>query len=209
MTIDPENFEPQGKPTWDQMREVYMTIGQPTVEKLHETLVGRGYQISRSSVGRAVQHNFVRPRPRKQLVKPAVAQLNEIVKEEVTVDIAMNVVGTPLTEQEILDVKEEIKQLNQMSDADLKALRIKENLIYNIMLLRYSQRKVEALALIPKDSAVMVGAMTEAAASMPELAASKLPQTNGNGAMIDVTPNEQNEVAAAISAFRKRESVAA
>jgi hypothetical protein len=60
------------------------------------------------------------------------------------------------------------------------------------------------LAMAPKDSAAMVKSMTEATNKV-----TTIPVIKPDGRVIDVTPNEQNEVANAINLFLKREGLAA
>ena len=62
--------------------------------------------------------------------------------------------------------------------------------------MRFSQRNADRLAMAPKDPAAMVKSMTEATNKV-----TTIPVLTPDGRMIDVTPNEQNEVSNAINLF--------
>jgi hypothetical protein len=78
----------------------------------------------------------------------------------------------------------------------------KELLVYNIMLMRVSQRKADRLAMAPKETAALVKSM----AATGKISAAPIPVITPDGRMIDVT---LNQVVDDIDAFFRKENAEA
>jgi hypothetical protein len=157
---------------------------EPTVRTFHAMLLEAGYDISLSGAQRFIARHIKKPQPKSHQAPAAV--------------------GGPLTLEELSLIQKDLSELRVLNAAALKPMFEKEVLIYSIMLMRFSQRNADRLAMEPKDSAAMVKSMTEATNKV-----TTIPVLTPDGRMIDVTPNEQNEVSNAINLFLKQEGVAA
>jgi hypothetical protein len=175
-----------GAPTVDQCEAVYGSMLEPTVRTFHAKLLEAGYDISLSSAQRFIARHIKKPQPKPHQAPAAV--------------------GRPLTPEELSLIQQDLAELQPLDAAALKIMLEKELLVYNIMLMRFSQRKADRLAMAPKASAAMVKSMSDATKSA---AGTTIPVTMPDGRIIDVTPNEQNEVSNAINLFLKREGIAA
>ena len=175
-----DESEPEflGAPTVDQCAAVYGSMPEPTVRTFHAKLLAAGYDISLSGAQRFIAKHIKKSQPQRP---PATTD-------------------APLTPEEVDLIEQDMTELKALEVPQLKAMLDKERLVCNIMLLRFSQRKADLLAMIPKDTAALVKSMAEAQVSIPMVPADRT--------LIDVTPNEQNEVSNAIDMFLKREDVA-
>jgi hypothetical protein len=214
-------IEPKGKPTREQMRAVYEALPDATTDTLFEMLQTIGYNISRATVGRAIQAKFAEPRrtQRKEKAKfrkqshAANVMINEAVPvaEAVRVVVAKTeaVTGEKMPKAEIDFIERDIAELNKMEVPELHAVREKDTLIYGILLLRQGQRKAALLSMLPKETATFVVAMTDANASTPSAPklAPEAPSEGNDPKMIDVTPNTVNPVVLAIENFQRRRGV--
>jgi hypothetical protein len=178
MTIDSVDLKAQGKPTVQQCEAVYSSLPEPTVRGFHAKLLETGYDISLSGAQRFIAKHIKKSQPHRP---PTTT-------------------GSPLTSEELDLIQKDLAELQLLDTAALKMLLDKELVIYNVMLLRFSQRKSDKLAMVPKDSAALVKAMFEANGKVVPL-----PVIMPDGQMIDVTPNEQNPVSEAIQQFIQRE----
>ena len=79
----------------------------------------------------------------------------------------------------------------------------REVLIYNIMLLHFSQLNADRLAMAPKESAAMVKSMFEASGKV-----STVPAKTPDGQTVDVTTNEPNAISDAIRRFQLEHGLA-
>jgi hypothetical protein len=109
---------------------------EPTVRTFHAKLLAGGYDISLSGAQRFIASK--KPQP-----KPAA-------------------VGSPLTPEELSLIQKDLAELRPLDEVTLKAMLEKELLVYNIMLMRFSQRNADRLAMAPKETAALVKSMTEA-----------------------------------------------
>lgn len=183
---EPADVIAQGHPTIDQGRAVYDSMSRPTVRSFHAKMIGLGYDISQSCCQRWMACRFKRKTPPR------------ICTAAATIDAT----------EEVDLIAKEMAELQALEVSALKALMEKERLIYNIMVMRFSQRSADKLALAPQASAVLIKAMAEADVSISHIPVGHLSQL-ANGHLIDITPNEQNEVSSAIGLFLKQEGVAA
>ena len=95
--------------------------------------------------------------------------------------------GRPLTLEELSLIQKDLAELQPLDAAALKIMLEKELLVYNIMLMRFSQRKADRLAMAPKETAALVKSMSGATG---KISAAPIPIVTPDGRMIDVTPNQ-------------------
>lgn len=193
------------RPTLEQARVVYESMDKPSVRKLRAKLVEMGYTIGTAAVGRWIAGRFEpSPHQTRRVIKGASHSIPDAPT------VAAAIVGSELSPEEASLLEQDMAELKALEVPALKAMMEKERLVYNIMLMRFSQRSADRLAMAPQASAAMVKAMAEADTSISQIPICQ-PHLNGhsNGHMIDVTPNEQNEVSNAIGLFLKQEGVAA
>jgi len=172
-----------GAPTVDQCEAVYGSIQEPTVRTFHAKLLEAGYDISLSGAQRFIARHIKKPQPKPHQAPAAV--------------------GRPLTLEELSLIQKDLAELQPLDAAALKIMLEKELLVYNIMLMRFSQRKADRLAMAPKETAALVKAMSEANGKIIPF-----PVIMPDGQIIDITPNEQNEVCDAIDLYLKQEGIA-
>lgn len=201
MTINPTDFKAQGKPTADQARTVYASLPNPTCRALEAALTKLGYKISKATCNRWIRTEFstkTAPGPATNMAKGEVKGVATVVRNSEAV------IGGPLTKEEIGSIRSDMAELKQLELPQLKAMLEKERLMYNIMMLRQSQRIADKLVLIPRDSAAFVVAMTDAAESIPTVPTGQLPGDNAK--LIEATANPVSE---GIAAFKRRHAAAA
>lgn len=204
MTIDPANFQAQGKPTLDQALAVYNAMSNQSAPALYNKLKGMGYDVALSSVARWIANKFLFKGKSPSTLK-IKHNFNGVPSPANAHKTAESLVGNKLTPEEVNLIEQDMTELKALEVPQLKAMMEKERLIYNIMLMRFSQRSADRLAMAPQASAALVKAMSEAEVSIPHIPTGLLPDSK----WIDVTPNEQNEVSSAIDLFLKQEGVAA
>jgi hypothetical protein len=156
---------------------------EPTVRTFHAKLLETGYNISLSGAQRFIARHIKKPQPKPHQAPAAV--------------------GRPLTLEELSLIQKDLAELQPLDAAALKIMLEKELLVYNIMLMRFSQRKADRLAMAPKETAALVKAMSEANGKIIPF-----PVIMPDGQIIDITPNEQNEVCDAIDLYLKQEGIA-
>jgi hypothetical protein len=190
--------ESKGVPTRAEVLEIYREHGG-SVRNLHARLKEMGYTISVPTVGRILQkHLGHHPGPVASPIKQAMRQQ------------AKQMVGEPM---DLSLVEKDRQELTKLEVPALREMLEKERLVYTIMMLRSSQRKADVLVLMPRDTAAMVTAMSEAEnvlnGSPPITPVPDAQPEPDTSKMITVSPSPPNEVAAAIGAFLKKEGVAA
>jgi hypothetical protein len=203
MTIDPSNFEAQGKPTAEQARTIYDSLPHQTCDTLVAELTKRGFKISRATAARWIKSGFKtkeKSGPAKNMEVGKVRNIPAVMRDTEAM------IGSPLTKQEIDTIQSDLDELGKLGMPDLKAMLEKERLVYNIMMLRHSQRVADKLVLIPRDSAAFVVAMTDAAESIPTVPTGNL---GDDAKLINATVNPPNPVSEGIAAFKKRHAAAA
>jgi hypothetical protein len=112
-------------------------------------------------------------------------------------------VGSTLTTEDISQIQQDLTELRALDAAALKLRFEKEVLIYNIMLLRFSRRNADRLAMAPKETAALVKSMSDATG---KISSSPIPVITPDGRMIDGAPNH---VVDDIDAFFRKESAEA
>jgi hypothetical protein len=183
-----------GAPTVDQCEAVYGSMLDPSVRGFHAKLLEAGYDISLSGAQRFIARHIKKPQPKPHQAPAAV--------------------GRPLTLEELSLIQKDLAELQPLDAAALKIMLEKELLVYNIMLMRFSQRKADQLAMAPKKTAALVKSMSGATG---KISATPIPVITPDGRIIDVTPNQvvddigaffRKEGAAAIGRFQLDQSVA-
>ena len=124
---DELQLKPLAVPTVDQCRAVYGSMLEPTTRSFHAKLLETGYDISLSSAQRFIAKHIKKPQPQP------------------------GAVGNRLAPEEVSLIQQVLAELRPMDAPALKARFEKEVLIYNIMLLRFSQRNADRLAMAPKE----------------------------------------------------------
>jgi hypothetical protein len=170
-----------GAPTVDQCEAVYGSIQEPTVRTFHAKLLEAGYDISLSGAQRFIARHIKKPQPKPHQARAAV--------------------GRPLTLEELSLIQQDLAELQPLDAAALKIMLEKERLVYSIMLMRFSQRNADRLAMAPKETAVLVKAMTQATST---ISVTPIPVITPDGRTIDVAPNE---VVDAIDAYFRAEGI--
>jgi hypothetical protein len=165
-------------PTVDQCGAVYGSMLEPTTRSFHAKLLEKGYDISLSSAQRFIARHIKRPEPKPHQA-PAV-------------------VGS---QEELSLIQMDLAELRPLDEVTLKGMLEKELLIYSIMLMRFSQRNADRLAMAPKETAVLVKAMTQATST---ISVTPIPVITPDGRTIDVAPNE---VVDAIDAYFRAEGI--
>lgn len=208
MSIDPNNFDTQGRPTADQARTVYDSLAHQTVDNLRATLTSRGFSIGRATCARWIKSGFTtktKPGPVMLANQGEVKGVPAPVRAAMAAEAA--IIGSEMTPQEINAIQADLDELRALDMPALKALQEKERIVYNVMMLRQAQRKSDKLVLIPRDSAAFIVAMTGAAESVPTVPTGLLP---GDGAkLIEAQANPPNPVSDAIALFKQRQGVKA
>ena len=108
-----------------------------------------------------------------------------------------------MTLEELSLIQKDLAELQPLDAAALKIMLEKELLVYDIMLMRFSQRKADRLAMAPKETAVLVKAMTQATST---ISVTPIPVITPDGRMIDLAPNQ---VVDHIDAFFRKEGAEA
>lgn len=187
--IDAANFEPQGKPTPDQVRAVYESMyangKPPSSRKLHKELVKRGFDISHSSVGRYKKNGFrelITPGSSKPVDEKIRASENALKRattikqattlkkmpgtEDGTADAEPQsgiaaAVAPPIEAQKLAERIARMKALMDMTEGQVAEIESKTRRVYNIILMEESIEIADKLATIPKDNSMMVVAQAE------------------------------------------------
>ena len=163
MTIDPEKFETQGKPTREQARRVWGSLENPSARKVAAELQKRGFDAKWRTIARWKALNWREDTPPLPGVKPSIR--NEVRKEmaNITAETVAQI-AIVRTDEEV--IAEEIERLLLMSEGELDVLEAKARKIMNIVLARQAARRAHVMVLIPKDTGALVESMTGAAKVM-------------------------------------------
>jgi hypothetical protein len=157
---------------------------EPTVRTFHAKLLEAGYDISLSGAQRFIAKHIKKPQPKPHQAPGAV--------------------GGPLTPEELSLIQKDLAELQPLDAAALRIMLEKELLVYNIMVMRFSQRSADRLAMAPKETAALVKSMSDATG---KISSSTIPVIKPDGRrIIDVTPNQ---VVDDIDAFLRKEGVEA
>lgn len=174
-----------------ELKAMWDELPNKSCRKLHAAMIEAGYDVSLPTCQRAIK--------RFKDVNPAVTTAEDML-------------GTELRADEIGQLDKDMRELKKKTLAQLHELQERERLVTNIMLMRFTQRKADKLALAPKEMAAFISAMSEAHAPVMEAPiappAHANGHANGHDKLIDVTP-ASNEVAGAIDRFLRAEGAAA
>jgi hypothetical protein len=230
VTTDPEKFEPQGKPTKEQVRTVWDAHPKPSARTIAELMKNRGFKISWRTVARwqeqgwreelAASTPFAerdKPKRAKKEVKAAIAKEKpEVVAEAGAIaeagGLKAAIEGGALTDADYLRIDGLIKELGTKELADLKAIQEKDRTIMNIVLMREATRRAHIMTLIPKDTSSLIGAFTDDAKVMAPTApiqpvdGQKI--ANGQMPMIEGEFKVVNPTTSAIQRYLAKENAA-
>ena len=176
--VEPKSL---GAPTVDQCMAVYGSMLEPTVRTFHGKMVAAGYAISLSGAQRFIARHIKKQRPKPHQTPASNAS----------------------TSEELSLIQKDLAELRPLDTAALKAMFEKELLVYNIMLMRFSQLNADRLAMAPKEAAAMVKSMTEASGKI-----SSVPVIMPDGKIVDISPTEPNPVSEAIRRFQLERGIA-
>lgn len=226
MTIDPEKFEPQGKPTREQVRAVWDAHAAPSARVIEALMVGRGFDISFRTIARWKAKGWGEasaPGTAPLAEKGQVRGVQKALKSEVAkippatvaeadklakgggLDATLN--GGVLTEADYDRINRRVRELALQSEAGLDLIEAKSRKIMNIVMMEEATRRAHVMVLIPKDTGHFIHSMTEASKVMLTGGDGQPPKP-GDPSIIDVTPNPANPTSDAIKKFL-RESEAA
>ncbi len=178
--VEPKSL---GAPTVDHCKAVYGSMLTPTVRTFHAKMVAAGYDISLSGAQRFIARQIKKQRPKPHQTP--------------------GIISSPLTSEELSLIQKDLAELRPLDTAALKAMFEKELLVYNIMLMRFSQLNADRLAMAPKEAAAMVKSMTEASGKI-----SSVPVIMPDGKIVDISPTEPNPASEAIRRFQLERGIA-
>jgi hypothetical protein len=173
--VEPKSL---GRPTVEQCKVVYRSMFKPTVRTFHAKLLEAGYDLARATAQRFIAKHMTDAQP-----KPKAQALIQFPADELS------------------QIQQDLTELRALDAAALKPMFEKEVLVYNIMLMRFSQRIADRLAMAPKETALLVKAMIEATS---KISVTPIPVSTPDGRTIDVAPNE---VVDAIDAYFRAEGI--
>jgi hypothetical protein len=227
MTIDPTDFKPQGRPSFEQVRTVWDAHPAPSSRVIAELMVGRGFRISYRTVARMHELNWQepekKPRPRttersKSVKRTNVREVGRALKvetEKVSAPtlaeagaVASAINGGALKDVDYARIESRWNALGEMTGAQLDESEAKARKKLNIILMEEAARRAHIMVLIPKETSHIVDSMTEAA-KLPIVGVELLPATslNGDGAVvINGKAEPTNELADAIDKFLKEDA---
>lgn len=164
MTIDPAKFEPQGKPTKEQVRTVWDSMPAASARKVAAELEKRGFDISFRTIARWKKTGWVDEAP-----KPLSERLHETVRKEATKMVDKHVKAEPIAADgaptlppgDAERIEAMVKDLAGKDINVLREIQEKKRTILNIVMMEETTRKAYALALIPKDTSAIIGAWTD------------------------------------------------
>ena len=184
MSIDPEKFEPQGKPTVEQVKGVWNAHPQPSARKVATLLVNRGYSISWRTVlrwkandwtadsagnaKRTIDANQHTPAAGKKESRTRLALV-----PAATVKVArsrsglVTITGGKLTEDDYARIEKRTLELATKTSAELLEAQEKARTIMNIVVMEEVTRRAHVVALIPKDTGSFLSDAAEAAKVRP------------------------------------------
>jgi hypothetical protein len=184
-TIDPANFEPQGKPSREQARNVWDSMPNASARTVADRLTGMGYDISWRTVARwhASAWREAMPSGVPLAEKGGVRGVNKAVREElkkldapkppkppkeapkeqrITAGLEAAVAGPPPHIEELMLIEQRRAELMSKSEAQLDQIAAKARMVYNILLMEQAARRSHVMVLIPKETAALVESLTEA-----------------------------------------------
>lgn len=217
MTIDPENFEAQGKPTPEQAKEVWLQLSSISKREVGcrpvaAELERRGFSIKWRTIARwklkDPEWNDAPPgtaalasnRMVRGVKKEIAAELLNIPEGTRVAADTMSIVGIPAAvlgtqgqvQDEVTVIDQRIKQLVLLSEAELDLVEQKSRKILNIVLTEAAARRANVMVLIPRDTGAFVEAMSEASKQTLTGGIEQMPKSGDprviDGEITDVTP---------------------
>lgn len=230
MTIDPQKFDPQGKPTVSQVRTVWEEMTAPSVRKVAELLERRGFTISFRTVARWKKNNWVdgpdgrgrktvsenqhvpgaiRQNLRAELGKLDADTVDEANRTAAAGGLVDAIAGGGLKEDDITRIANRITALSTETKAALLEKQETARLVMNIVLMEEAARRAHVMTLIPKDTSAFVESFTDASKSLAPMAPIEPvePARNGDNAkLIEGTTVELSPLSQAIRRVREQVS---
>ena len=229
MTIDPEKFEPQGKPTVEQVRTVWDSMTAPSVRKVAELLERRGFTISFRTVARWKKNNWmadpqsgggvktisenqhvpgaIRQGIRSELDKIDPATVHEANQTAAAGGLVEVIAGGGLKDDDITRIAKRITELSSETRASLLEKQETARIVMNIVLMEEATRRAHVMTLIPKDTSAFVESFTDASKALPPMAPIEPvePARNGDNArLIEGTATELSPLSQAIRSVREK-----
>lgn len=217
-----DNFTATAVPTVEQVKAVWLAMEQshengegqkPSTHLVSAEMKKRGWKVSASTVSRYKRRDWTPCRVSGPKTKAEKAQVRDVKsafkgvakqlppeEKEALESTVEKIMAAPKTPDEAEKEEAEIKELHALNKGELGALSAKENVILNVLLARRAQRRVNLLALIPKDTSSLVSALHET--------------QDATAAPAEPAPAPQfdpaaNPVANAIAQFRRKQQGAA
>lgn len=230
MTIDPQKFEPQGKPTVEVVRRAWDEHPAPSVRKIADLLERRGYKISFRTVLRWKTNNWssnphgggrktisedqhvpgaIRQGIRAELGKMDPATVDEANKTAAAGGLVNAIAGGGLKEDDIERIAKRITALSTETKAVLLEKQETARLVMNIVLMEEAARRAHVMTLIPKDTSAFVESFTDASKALAPMAPIEPvePMRNGSDAkLIEGTATELSQLSLAIRRVREQVS---
>ena len=191
MTIDPENFEPQGKPSLEQAKTIWNSLPSPSARKVAAMLEGRGYKVSYRTIARWHESGWGSKGEsvREKNHELVTAEVNKAKGRIAAAAEAENpglkaaIEGGALTDPDYARIEKMVTGLAEKDIGELRAIQEKKRAILNIVLMEEATRRAHVMTLIPKDTSALVGAFTDDAKAVAPSAPIQPTngQPNGNG----------------------------
>jgi hypothetical protein len=230
---DVDKFDPQTKPTKQQVRAIWDAHPKPSARKVATLIEQRGGIIHWRTVarwkkdewkedepailpgddGKPPNHRAVNKVLREELAKGEAVSLAQATRAA-TSGIESAIMGGTMTDDDLTRIEAARKELRTQDVTALRGELEKERLIYNIILLREAQRKANVQVLIPKDTGHFVAAFTDdakaVAAPPPIQPTGPGPAINGSGQPLMIEGEfsvvEDSEMGRAIEDFLAKEN---
>lgn len=221
MSIDPNNFAPQGKPTREQVRAVWDAHPKPSARKVANLMVDRGFDVSWRTIARWKKNDWredavnsvplaekgevrgVKKALKAELAKipPAVVKEADKIAEAGGLEDA--VTGGALKDEDYARIEKMIADLDKHSEIVLDAIEAKERKIMNIVMMREATRRAHIMVLIPKDTSALVGSMTDAAKVTPTGKETPADRNGDDARLIEAKVNEPSPFALKLKQIRE------
>lgn len=206
--IDPTKFEPQGKPTIEQVRYVWNSMPNASARNVAELMIHRGFLISYRTVARMKAADWKEPPPRskppgkrsllrdvkaetmKELKNVPPATLAEAGQIAAAGGLEEAVSGGKLTDDDYARIEKRIQALSPETKEKLLAEQEKARIIMNIVMMEEATRRAHVMVLIPKDTGSFVADVNDAAGTLAPVAPIENPadhdemHRNGDGAKV-------------------------
>ena len=231
MTIDPEKFEPQGKPTVEQVKTVWNAHPDPSARNVAALLEKRGFKISYRTVARWHANDWlesggkgmaaigrdqhapaaVQGELRAALDSLPQASVDEANQIRAAGGLQAAIEGGQLKDVDYERIEKRKAELAAMTPAQLLEQQEKARTIMNIVIMEEATRKAHVMALIPKDAGSFLSDAADAAKASPVLAPIEPADERGDGSDAKlIQGNAGTELSALSQAIRRvRDQVSA